>query len=234
MGSRILLIDDEQHIADVVVYVLEEHGFACEVALDGDAGLARFEAGVPDLVLLDLKLPGRSGLELLRCMRERRPDVPVIMLTSLSDEADRILGLELGADDYVTKPFSARELAARVRAVLRRSGRRDPDAADILRHGPLVVDARALAVRFFDQPIEVTRPEFRLLRELVRHPARVFTRDALLDRIYEDRHIVTDRTIDTYVKRLRKKLAAVRPDVDAIQTVYGMGYKLRNGLEDLG
>ena len=233
MGQRILLIDDEQHIADVVVYILEEHGFTCDVALDGDTGLARFIAHPPDLVLLDLKLPGLSGLDLFRSLRQRRPDIPVIMLTSLSEETDRILGLELGADDYVTKPFSARELAARVRAVLRRAGPRHPDASETLRHGPLVLDAVAFEVRYCDQHIEVTRPEFRLLRELVRHPARVFTRDALLDRIYEDGHAVTDRTIDTYVKRLRKKLAAARADLDPIQTVYGMGYKLRPGLEDV-
>jgi DNA-binding response OmpR family regulator len=231
-GSRILLVDDEQHIADVVVFVLAENAFEVITALDGDTGLRMFIDEDPELVILDLNLPGISGLDLFREMRQRRPHVPVIMLTSRSDELDRVLGLELGADDYVTKPFSPRELVARVRSVLRRF--RAPgtgDEAPSLRHGPLVVDCTNNSVSFFGRRMVVTYSEFRLLETLVRYPARVFTRDMLIDRVHDEERVVTDRSIDAIVKRLRKKCAEIRAGVNPIETVHGLGYKLNQDLE---
>ena len=233
MGKkRILLVDDEQHIVDVVVYILEENGLEVEARLDGDAGLASFKELAPDLVLLDLNLPGISGFDLFREMRRLRPDVPVIMLTSRSEEIDRVLGLELGADDYVTKPFSPRELAARVKAVLRRSGRAAvAPTSNSLVYGPLEVDCDAFSIRYCGKTVPLTRSEFRFMECLVRHPARVFTRDLLIDRIYDGEHVVTDRSIDSYVARLRKKFNEIDATIDPIETVHGLGYKLNHALE---
>jgi DNA-binding response OmpR family regulator len=231
-SKRVLLVDDEQHIVDVVVYILEENAFEVTAALDGDTGLAQFTAAVPDLVILDLNLPGMSGLDLFREMRRLRADVPVIMLTSRAEEIDRVVGLELGADDYVTKPFSPRELAARVKAVLRRTLRAPVDARPArLTHGPLELDGDAFTLSYFDRDIPLTRAEFKFMECLVRFPAQVFTRDALINRIYDGEHVVTDRSIDAYVKRLRKKFGEIRRDVDPIETVHGLGYKLNHSIE---
>ncbi len=231
-SKRVLLVDDEQHIVDVVVYILETNAFEVVTALDGDTGLSLFKAKQPDLVILDLTLPGIPGLDLFREMRSIRPDVPVIMLTSRSEEIDRVLGLELGADDYVTKPFSTRELAARVKSVLRRTERNGSNPpGPRLTHGPIEIDSDTFAVRYFDMPVQLTRSEFRFVESIVRYPARVFTRDALIDRIYDGERVVTDRSIDAYVKRLRKKFAEIRPDLDPIETVHGLGYKLNRDLE---
>ena len=230
--QTILLVDDEPRIADVVEYELEEHGFAVRLAADGDTGLELFRQEDPDLVLLDLGLPGLSGLELFQAMRAHRPRIPVIMLTCRSGEVDRVVGLEMGADDYVTKPFSPRELAARVKAVLRRAANSGGDPEGPLRQGPFTLDEEAFAITYFDRPLALTRSEFRLLAALLRHPARVFPRDVLMTHLYDDDHLVTDRTIDVYVKRLRGKCTAVRPGVDPIETVYGVGYKLHHPLEE--
>ena len=231
--GRILLIDDEQHILDVVEYVLKENGFVIVAALDGDTALGLFRNDRPDLVVLDLNLPGLSGLDLFREMKRLDPAVPIIMLTSRSDEVDRILGLEIGADDYVTKPFSPRELAARVRAVLRRTKNREGSAGSILRHGPFTIDPGAYILTYFGQRVLLTRQEFRLIEPLVRYPARVFTRENLMERIYQGMSFVTDRSIDACVKRIRRKLNQVHPSLDPIQTVYGIGYKLNQELSHL-
>jgi DNA-binding response OmpR family regulator len=228
--QTILLIDDEPHIADVVVYVLEENGFKTSTALTGETGLKSFRARRPDLVVLDLNLPGISGLDLFRQIKAIDPAVPVIMLTAKSEEVDRILGLEIGADDYVTKPFSPRELAARVRAVLRR-GRAAGAESGMIRHGPFEIDSAAYILTYCRKRIALTRQEFRLLEALIRFPARVFTRENLMDRVYEGESFAADRSIDAHVKRIRKKLAEVRPSPDPIQTVYGIGYKLNQELE---
>ncbi len=227
-----MLVDDERHIADVVTYILEQAGNKVVTAFDGDAGLKLFSQCSPDLVILDLNLPGVSGMDLFREMRQIDPHVPIIMLTSRTDEMDRVVGLEIGADDYVTKPFSPRELAARVRAVLRRvDGTAAEAGGTILRYGPLELDPGAFHPTYFSQRLPLTRQEFRLIEALVRHPARVFTRDTLIDTIYDGQNIVTDRSIDACVKRLRKKLAEVRPGVEVIETVYGIGYKLHQDIE---
>jgi DNA-binding response OmpR family regulator len=228
----ILLVDDEPRVAATLVYTVEAAGFKVVTALDGDAGLRLFTQHSPDLVLLDLNLPGISGLDLLREMRRRRPQVPIIMLTARAEEMDRVVGLEVGADDYVTKPFSPREVAARVRAVLRRTEKpAETTPATALRYGPLRLDAEAFHLTCSGQPVVLTRQEFRLLEALVRHPARVFTRDTLMDLIYDGENVVSDRSIDAYVKRLRKKFTDLRSSVDPIQTVYGVGYKLNQDLE---
>lgn len=232
MGKRILVVDDEQHIVDVVEYILQENAFEVLTAQDGETGLIRFQNERPDLVVLDLTLPGMSGLDLFGMLRKIRPEVPVIMLTSRNEEIDRVLGLELGADDYVTKPFSTRELAARVKTVLRRAnGREAIQQNSILVHGPIEVDRVSFTVKYFGELLKLTRSEFRLTECLVRYPARVFTRDALIDTIYDEEHVVTDRSIDAYVKRVRKKFAEVQPGVNPIETVHGLGYKLNQDVE---
>jgi DNA-binding response OmpR family regulator len=230
--KRILVVDDERRIVDVVVYVLEQNGLHVITAPDGDTGLRLFREREPDLVLLDLKLPGLSGMDLFREMRQLRPHVPVIMISSKCEEVDRIVGLEIGADDYVTKPFSPRELAARVCAVLRRADRLNTAQGTALRYGPLELEADTFRLTFFGQQLVLTRPEFRLMEALIRHPARVYTRDTLIRLIYDDQNIVTDRSIDAYVKRLRRKFVEIRANIDPVETVYGIGYKLNQRIEE--
>ena len=232
MTQSILLIDDEPHIADVVVYVLEENGFKTATALSGEAGLRAFRAKRPDLVVLDLNLPGISGLDLFQQIKKIDPAIPVIMLTAKAEEVDRVLGLEIGADDYVTKPFSPRELAARVRAVLRRANGAGKTAAGIIRHGPFALDSSSYILSYFRKRIMLSRPEFRLLESLIRFPARVFTRENLMEIIYQGETFVADRSIDAHVKRIRRKLGEIRDDLDPIQTVYGIGYKLNQEIEE--
>ena len=232
-AHTILIIDDEEHIVDVVEYVLQENGFHVLSALDGDKGLQSFLDDEPDLILLDLNLPGIAGLDLFREIRRRKEEQPIIMLTSRSDEVDRVVGLELGADDYVTKPFSPRELAARVRAVLRRSGSGRNETANSLRFGPLSLDCDGYSLKYFNQPLVLSRPEFLLVECLVRYPARVFTRDTLIDHMYDGEHIVTDRSVDAHIKRLRRKFAGINSEHDPIETVHGLGYKLSQAIEGL-
>jgi DNA-binding response OmpR family regulator len=227
----ILLVDDEQHIADVVIYMLKEHGFEVAYAADGDAGLALFKTIRPTLVLLDLNLPGIPGLELFKEIKKIRPDTPVIMLTCRGDEADRVLGLEMGADDYISKPFSARELVARVKGVLRRTKSHSADDSSILKYGPLECDPSAVVMRCANQPVLLTHFEFEVMKTLLKSPGRAFSRDALIRTVYEEGHPVTDRAIDACIKRIRRKFMAVRADLDPITTLYGIGYKLNPALE---
>ena len=223
-----MLIDDEPHIADVVVYMLEEHGFKVLTAADGEEGLILFTDKQPSLVLLDLNLPKKSGMEVFSEMKTLSPGTPIIMLTCRVEEPDRVLGLEMGADDYVTKPFSVRELAARVKVVLRRASQtRDPG---FIEHGPLKIAEDTFSLTFHGEQIKATRAEFGLIKTLASYPARVFSRDALIREIYNDEHPVTDRTIDACVKRVRKKLLGIECSVDPIETVYGVGYKLNQEL----
>lgn len=224
-----MLIDDEQHIADVVLYFLKEHGFTALHASTGEQGLKWVRERNPDLVLLDLNLPVLSGLDVFRELKRLRPDLPVIMLTCRGEEVDRVLGLEMGADDYVTKPFSARELVARVKAVLRRPVA--PEVAARLRIGPLECDPAAFTLTCHGVHVPLTRAELELMKALMAHPARIFSRDDLLRRMYGEGHPVTDRTIDAHVKRLRRKLQAALPGPDPILTVYGIGYKINPDLE---
>ncbi|ACY12909.1 response regulator transcription factor [Haliangium ochraceum] len=222
--ARILVADDESNIRDVVQYALERDGYRVETAADGQSALARIEAGGIDLVILDVLMPELDGLNLCRKLRERG-DVPIIFLSSRSEEADRILGLELGGDDYVTKPFSPRELATRVKAVLRRVAARRgaDDAPPALVYERLTLDPAAHELRVDDDKIALTVTEFRVLHAILERPGRVLTRSQLIDRAYEDGLHVSERTIDTHIRRIRAKL---RPyGIEAIETVHGLGYK---------
>lgn len=227
---NLLLVDDEQHILDVLVFSFEQNGFRTTCCLDGDAAWDTFRRIRPDLCILDLNLPGVGGLDLFRRIKAEDAGAPVIMLTSLADEVDRILGLEMGADDYITKPFSPREVVARVRSVLRRS-RRIPVAHSRLSAGALTVCPEACAGSWNGRDFRLTGPECRLLARLLRNPARVFSRDELIRGLYGDAHPVTDRSIDACVNRLRRKFQEIDPAADPIESVYGIGYKLRH-LED--
>ena len=218
--AHVLVVEDEARLARVLADYLEREGLRCTVLGDGDAVVPWVREHAPDLVLLDLMLPGRDGLSVCRDLRAFSR-VPIIMVTARVEEIDRLLGLELGADDYVCKPFSPREVVARVKAVLRRVA---PEAASAPA-GALALDADALRVRAGDREVELTAVEFQLLQTLVRHPGRIFSRGLLMERIYDDGRVVSDRTIDSHVKKLRRKLAGLAPGAELIHSVYGVGYR---------
>jgi DNA-binding response OmpR family regulator len=222
--KTVLVVDDEPQIAGIARDYLRLAGFDVIVAGDGVRALAEARGRRPDLVVLDLGLPGLDGLEVARALR-RDSDVPIIMLTARVEEDDRLAGLEVGADDYVTKPFSPRELVARVRAVLRRSEGRHVDG-DLLRVSDLVLDVPRMSVRRAGEAIDLTPTEFQLLAALARHPGRVLTRAQLLDAARGTDAEAYDRAIDSHVKNIRRKL---EPDPHApryLETVYGIGYRL--------
>jgi len=227
--GRILIIDDEEDLIELVRYNLEREGFQVKGATDGESGLDLASKETPDLVIVDLMLPGIDGLEVCRALRSgsRTSSIPVIMLTAKSAEADRIVGLELGADDYVTKPFSPRELAARVKAVLRRTQVVSAEE-NLIRHGGLMIDLTRRRVTFEGTPIDLTATEFRLLQFFAQHPERVFSRSELIDAALGREVSVIDRTIDVHITGLRKKLAGCS---DWIETVRGFGYRFHEGNE---
>ena len=205
--GRILIIDDEKDIIELVRYNLEQEGFQVTGALDGESGLNNAIREMPDLVLVDLMLPGMDGLEICRSLRadKRTAPIPIIMLTAKSGESDRVVGLELGADDYVTKPFSPRELAARVKAVLRRTSA-SPAQSKILQRSGLSIDSTRHEVHYNGTMIDLTATEFRLLHFFAEHPGRVFSRSELIDAALGRDVSVIDRTIDVHITGLRKKL----------------------------
>jgi two-component system response regulator BaeR len=219
--ARILVVEDEADIASVVLDYLRHAGYAAEHIADGRTALARIREAPPDLTLLDIMLPGLDGLEVLRQVR-RTLHCPVIMLTARVEEVDRLIGLELGADDYICKPFSPREVVARVKAVLRRGGL--PGAA--VQDAPaLALDETLWQARLHGQPLALTRREFRLLQALTRQSGRIFSRAQLLDLAYGDTLDVNERAIDSHIKNLRKKLkAAGDGEHDWIRSVYGVGF----------
>ena len=226
------MVEDDPQIFDVVEYLLRSNDYEVRTAADGQAALQQFRAYQPDLVLLDLNLPRLSGWEVLRQMRKDRSDIPVIMLTSMTGEADRVLGLERGADDYVTKPFNNRELVARVGAVLRRC-RNHSGASKIFDEGPVHIELDSRMFTYFGQSVDLTRQEFDLMSALVQFPARIYSREDLLERICKDQYKPDDRTVDACVKRLRKKLQTVHKGVDPIATSYGQGYKFNQKISDM-
>ncbi len=220
--ARILVVDDEPKIVQLVRDYLERAGFAVSTARDGNEALMRAHQERPDLIVLDLGLPGFDGLEVTRRLR-RDSGVPIIMLTARHEETDKVVGLELGADDYVTKPFSPRELEARVRAVLRRQARGEDD---VLRAGDLTLDIARLRTEVSGRAVSLTATEFELLTALARQPGRVFTRSQLLDAIHGVAFDSYERAIDAHVKNIRRK---IEPDPRApryLLTVYGVGYRL--------
>src|SRR5688572_9974443 len=221
--KRILVVDDEPRIVELAKAYLEHAGFEVVSAADGEAALQVARGQVPDLVVLDLGLPKRDGLDVARALR-RDSDVPIVILTARDDEVDRILGLELGADDYITKPFSPRELVARVRAVLRRSERADAPA-DRVHAGDVVLDVPRMRVEVSGRNVELTPTEFQLLATLARRPGRIFTRSQLLDAIHGVAFESYERAIDTHVKNLRRKVEPDPRQPRYVLTVYGVGYR---------
>lgn len=218
--ARILIVEDEDKLAQLLADYLCAAGFATEHVADGNLVLAAVTARPPALVLLDLMLPGKDGLAVCRELRQRG-DVPIVMLTARVDEIDRLLGLELGADDYICKPFSPREVVARVRAILRRAQGRAAAPPE-----GLVVDADTYRASVDGVGVDLTPVEFRLLRVLAASPGRVLGRQRLMDALYEDHRVVTDRTVDSHVKNLRRKLAEAAPGRELVRSVYGVGYTL--------
>jgi two-component system response regulator RegX3 len=227
MQARILVVDDEADIVEFVRGYLERDGYEVVSAQDGDRAVALAEETHPDLLVLDVMLPGRSGFDVLRTLRARGSAVPVIMLTARDDVIDRVAGLELGADDYVVKPFEPRELVARVGAVLRRLER--PAQAEPARHFDLAIDTSSREVRRGEEQLPLTRTEFDLLVALVSQPGRAWTREQIGEQVFGESFESLDRTIDSHVKNLRAKLGP-RPDGGAyVETVHGVGYRAPRG-----
>ena len=235
--AKITLVDDDENIVTSVSLALESHGHTVKAYFDGAAGLAALESEPPDLAILDVKMPRMDGMEVLRRLR-RTSDLPVIILTSKDEEIDEILGFNLGADDYMHKPFSQRLLIERVKAVLRRAGVEGEEpqagttaAADAkspaLKRGKLTLDPARHDCLWDGRPVKLTVTEFLLLQSLAQRPGFVKSRDNLMDAAYDDQVYVDDRTIDSHIKRMRKKFREVDPEFDAIETLYGVGYRYR-------
>ncbi|WP_312167229.1 response regulator transcription factor [Phenylobacterium sp.] len=237
--AKITLVDDDENIVTSVSLALESHGHEVKAYYDGASGLAALENEPPDLAILDVKMPRMDGMEVLRRLR-RTSDLPVIILTSKDEEIDEILGFNLGADDYMHKPFSQRLLIERVKAVLRRAGvegeepattaaaAANGDAASrALKRGKLTLDPARHDCLWDGKPVKLTVTEFLLLQSLAQRPGFVKSRDNLMDAAYDDQVYVDDRTIDSHIKRMRKKFREVDPEFDAIETLYGVGYRYR-------
>lgn len=227
MPRTILVVDDDPHIRQLLVFALGKAGLDTVEAEDGEAALAMAEARTPDLVVLDINMPRMDGLEVCRRLRASG-DVPILFLSSRDDEIDRVLGIELGADDYVTKPFSPREVVARVMAILRRTAARPPAverAGPAIRHGRLALDLDGWRAEWAGTEVPLTVTEFSILRTLASMPAKVFSRDAIIDRLHGPGFAVTDRTIDSHVRNVRAKFSAIGAD-DVIETRAGIGYRL--------
>ncbi len=228
MADRILIVDDDRQIVRLVQAYLEQSGYEVITAYDGETALHTIRHDRPDLVVLDLMLPGQDGWEITRLLRAdpTLSGIPIIMLTARVEDTDKILGLELGADDYVTKPFNPRELVARVRAVLRRT-RGGESQPRLLRVGDLVLDPDRHEVTLQGRPVELTPTEFELLRAFMEEPDHVFTRSELIERALGYMYDGMERTVDSHIKNLRRKLEEDPRHPRYIQTVYGVGYRLR-------
>ena len=224
MAERILIVEDEAKLAGLLRDYLAQEGFEAAVLSRGDEVEPWVATHPVDLVLLDLMLPGKSGLEVCKALRAAG-DVAIIMVTARVDEIDRLLGLELGADDYICKPFSPREVVARVKAVLRRLKRGAGAAERDATAGGLALDPAGYRATVAGRDLGLTAVEFQLLKVLADHPGRIYTRDQLMDAMYRDERVVADRTVDSHVKKIRRKIAAVLPDREILHSVYGVGYK---------
>lgn len=219
MSGKVLIVEDEPKLASLLSDYLQQAGFAASRLDNGLEVVSWVRENRPDLVLLDLMLPGRDGLEVCKEIRSFSA-VPILMVTARVEEIDRLLGLELGADDYICKPFSPREVVARVKAVLRRAGGRKEDP-----HPDLLLDRERFKAVLHGRDLDLTVVEFQLMSFLAGHPGQIFSRSRLMDQIYPDRRVVSDRTIDSHVKKLRRKIEAAAPGEEWIHSVYGAGYK---------
>lgn len=227
--QHILVVDDERDIRELVCYNLRKHGFVVTPAPTGEDAITRARSDHPDLIVLDLMLPGVDGLDVCKILKgsAATADIPIVMLTAKGEEVDVVTGLEVGADDYITKPFSPRVLVARVRALLRkRTADDEPEADDtaVIQHGHLKIDPGRHQVRLRDQPLDLTFSEFRILQHLVRRPGWVFSRHQIIDAVHGDDYPVTERSVDVQIVGLRKKLGAYG---ERIETVRGVGYRFR-------
>jgi two-component system catabolic regulation response regulator CreB len=234
---RILVVEDESGIADTIQYVLATDGFTPVWCSTAEQALQEFRKETPALAILDVGLPDLNGFEVFKRLQELPGgrEVPMIFLTARSDEIDRVVGLELGADDYIAKPFSPRELVARVRSILRRSTRQAAPAAGpatpaALPALPFVLDEERRRIKYYGQPLDLSRYEYGILRLLVQKPGRVFSRDELLTRVWDDDSASFDRTVDAHIKTLRAKLKAIAPQLEPIRTSRGAGYALSEDL----
>lgn len=223
--AKILVVDDDAHIRDVVRFALERAGHDVSEASDGRGALQRFEAAAPDLIVLDILMPEVDGLEVCREIR-RTSEVPILFLSSRDEELDRVLGLEMGADDYVTKPFSPRELVARTKGILRRAQRTvsSDSSPKVIERGALRLDIDCHECSWAGEPIVLTVTEFDLLHSMLGMAGKVYTREELVERAYGSSHHITDRTVDSHIRRIRQKFK--RCGADLIETVYGLGYRL--------
>jgi two-component system response regulator RegX3 len=225
--TKILVVEDEASFSEALSYVLTKEGFEVVVADTGDGAITAFDKGGADLVLLDLMLPGLSGTEVCKQLRSRS-DVPIIMLTAKDTEVDKVVGLELGADDYVTKPYSKAELVARIRAVLRRQGDVSNPQEGVITAGPVRIDVERHQVNINNELISLPLKEFELLEFLVRNSGRVLTRAQLIDRVWGSDYFGDTKTLDVHVKRLRAKIESDPANPVYIQTIRGLGYKFEN------
>ena len=222
MSTRILIVEDETDLAQILADYLTRDGFAASTQADGLLAMKELQRSLPDLLLLDLMLPGMDGLSILRELR-KTSSIPVIVVTAKVEEIDRLIGLELGADDYICKPYSPREVVARVKAVLRRA-QNVPVAQHTTDASLIEIDGAAWQARVSGQRLDLTPKEFKLLQVLVNKPGRVFSRGQLLDTIYEDNFEVSERAVDSHMKNLRKKIAQLLPDAEPIRSIYGVGF----------
>lgn len=224
--ARILVVEDEPAIADTITYALRTEGMEVSWRATGAEALALLEQARFDLVILDIGLPDQNGFDLCKTIR-RDSAVPIIFLTARTAEIDRVVGLEIGGDDYVAKPFSPREVAARVKAVLRRAPAAAEEPADASAAGPFVVDKRRMRISYFGEPLELSRYEYRILEILLARPGWVYSREKLMEMAWEAPESSMDRTVDTHVKTLRAKLRRIRPEFEPIETHRGIGYSLK-------
>lgn len=221
MTQKLLIVEDEPKLAELLHDYLSKEGFDVTCLHDGNSVIDWVKTETPQMILLDLMLPGKDGLTLCKEIRSFS-DLPIIMVTAKVEEIDRLIGLEVGADDYICKPFSPREVVARVKTVLRRA---PGSTSSMESENKLSLDESRLMVNYGGTDLELTYVEFRLLSQLYSQPGRIFSRDQLINNIYDDHRIVSDRTIDSHIKKLRKKLQQLTDDVDFIRSVYGVGYK---------
>jgi len=234
MSAKITLVDDDRNILTSVSMALEAEGYEISTFNDGEAGLIGIQGGNPDLVILDIKMPRMTGLEVLESLR-KNSNIPVIFLTSKDDEIDEVLGLRMGADDYITKPFSQRLLIERIRSLLRRqslmqnidSTKNTDQNAEKITYGPLELDDAKHLCSWSDRPLNLTVTEYLLLKSLATRPGIVRNRDQLIDMAYGENIYVDDRTIDSHIKRIRKKFKNIDPDFNQIETLYGVGYRYK-------